>query len=127
MFHRMSKRKQNNDNLTSKKKQKKSSINILELTQPTQEKRKSLISSEEEDEDFDVCEIQVNEKKKLKHSDEKIVDQYIDSFRKEYDLKLNNYFKILNQSFYDFGIVFRKVILPSDFFLFSTHLIIFIS
>jgi hypothetical protein len=122
----MSKRKLNDNNPKSKKKPKKSSINILVQTQPVQEKRKSLISSEEEVEDFDVSEILVNEKKKLKNSDEEIVNQYIDSFRKEYDLKLNNYFKILNQSFYDFGVVFRKVILPSDFFVFNT-LVIFIS
>ena len=105
----MSKRKANNEisKSGSKKTKNKSSIAILKQTFPNPDKSKSLFTSEDSG-DEDVCEIQKKENKKIKN-DDKIIDEYIESFKNQYDSKLNNYFKILNQSILDMGSFFKKV------------------
>ncbi len=46
---------------------------------------------------------------KKKKSEEQIIDDYIESFKAQYDSKLNNYFKILIQSILDVSSGIKKV------------------
>ena len=72
----------------------------------------------EEEEDDEISEILTNNKKKTKKNEDEIVSEYIESFKEYYDSKLNNYFKILNQSMLDVGNLFKQVLVFSFFCFF---------
>lgn len=82
------------------------------------------IKEEEEDEEFKIKkkrnlfdhEENKNIKKK-KQSEDEIIDEYLEEFKKAYDFKINNYFKQLNYKFNDLETNLSQVLVFKFFFI----------